>query len=79
MLDFTMAMLCLAYFEDGYLIATTDLHTQFTAPGFLGAYRCNSRFVRKGSRTMFTQANLFSEDDRMIASGIATNLVIPPE
>tara|TARA_R110002096_G_scaffold433579_2_gene652561 strand:+ start:22274 stop:22717 length:444 start_codon:yes stop_codon:yes gene_type:complete len=76
MLDFTMAMLCLAGAEKNSVIATTDLHAQFLAPSTHGRFICQATFVRKGRKTAFTRAELKNASDMTVASAIATNIIL---
>ena len=79
MLDFAMAMLSLAVVEDGYLVATTDLHTQFLKPAMPGTFIATATFTRKGRSAHFSKADIADAYNKLIATAIATNMILPPK
>jgi uncharacterized protein (TIGR00369 family) len=76
MLDFTMAMLCLANLAPGKSIGTTNLNTQFLRPALPDRYVCEAAFTRAGKKVLYTSATLLDTDHRKIAFATATNLII---
>lgn len=79
MLDFTMAMLSLAIIDEGHLVATTDLHTQFLKPALPGKFTATATFARRGRTAHFCKADIVDEHNKAIATGIATNMIISPK
>lgn len=79
MLDFAIAMLSLAVIDDKHLVATTDLHTQFLKPASPGVYKATATFARKGRAVHFGKADIVDENDTLIATAIATNMIITPK
>ncbi|WP_262694726.1 PaaI family thioesterase [Kordiimonas aquimaris] len=79
MLDFAMAMLSLATIEDDYLVATTDLHTQFLKPAMPGRFTATAIFTRKGRTAHFCKADIENSGGIVVATAIATNMIIAPK
>ncbi len=76
MLDFAMAMLCLASIKRGDRIATTDLNLQFLRPSNPGTFIAFAQFSKVGKRVMFTNASLLDMNHKKVACATATNMVI---
>ena len=63
---------------EGSLWSTIELHVQFHRP-LLSDAVAEGWIVRRGKSVVFTRAEVFDAEGRLVASGTATYMVKPPD
>ncbi|MFC1883267.1 PaaI family thioesterase [Thermodesulfobacteriota bacterium] len=69
LMDTTMAWAVLTGVEEGYNCATINLDIQYTGRALGGIFFCHSRIIQKGSRIVYARADIFDENESLIAAG----------
>jgi uncharacterized protein (TIGR00369 family) len=69
LMDTTMAWAVLTCAEEGYNCATINLDIQYTGRALGAIFSCRSRVIQKGSRIVYVRADIFDEEERLVAIG----------
>ena len=75
MLDSTLGSVVVATLGEDEWAPTTDLHTQFHAPGLVGPILGRGRVTRRGRAIAFAAGELVDPDGRVLATALATSAI----
>lgn len=77
MLDDVMGPLTLIMTAGEFIATSVDLHTQFHRPAKPGKIRGVARLTKQGANLVFSSAELYNPEGKIIASAIQTGMVFP--
>jgi uncharacterized protein (TIGR00369 family) len=72
MLDFSMAFSCLVPIADNQSVATTSLSLNFLRPALAGKYVAEGRVQKLGRQVAFSEAKLFNEQQKLVATATSS-------
>lgn len=76
-LDTAMGGACWTLLDYSEAFLTADLHVEFMRPARPGLLRAEGRVVSRSQRVVFCSADLFDENDSLLATARCTQVVLP--
>ena len=69
LMDTTMAWAVLTGVDEGHNCATINLDIQYTRRATGQIFSCRARVVQKGGRIVYVRADIFDDEERLVAIG----------